>query len=194
MSTQIKPQQQIICGKVYVPRTPPCTVVCFIQCFDFGWATEASGSFSLQKKTIRKRPVHSGLTWSSFRKLLPGKPVKSKANSSSSIWYRVCSVLCQVPYLPTAFAKKVINSVVCFVFTLTFEQPEFDLDFRMCVGHDHSPRIENQRRRSRAIGLGLGLAQMVKRSSIEGSFYRAMLCIPGTSHGPVSVCHKPGFY
>ena len=28
------------------------------------------------------------------------------------------------------------------------------------------------------------------------SFYRAMLCIRGTSHGPVSVfvCHKPVFY
>ena len=25
-------------------------------------------------------------------------------------------------------------------------------------------------------------------------FYRAMLCIRGTSHGPVSVCHKPVFY
>jgi len=25
-------------------------------------------------------------------------------------------------------------------------------------------------------------------------FYRAMLCIRGTSHGPVSVCHKSEFY
>ena len=25
-------------------------------------------------------------------------------------------------------------------------------------------------------------------------FYRAMLCICGTSHGPVSVCHKSEFY
>jgi len=25
-------------------------------------------------------------------------------------------------------------------------------------------------------------------------YYRAMLCIRGTSHGPVSVCHKPVFY
>jgi len=32
----------------------------------------------------------------------------------------------------------------------------------------------------------------------EVHFYRAMLCIRGTSHGPVSVsvsvCHKPVFY
>ena len=29
---------------------------------------------------------------------------------------------------------------------------------------------------------------------IEGSFYRAMLCIRGTSHGFVSVRHKSEFY
>jgi len=31
---------------------------------------------------------------------------------------------------------------------------------------------------------------------IDSSFYRAMLCIRGTSHGPVSVsvCHNPVFY
>ena len=33
-------------------------------------------------------------------------------------------------------------------------------------------------------------------SKIQTGFYRAMLCIRGTSHGPVSVsvCHKSEFY
>ena len=33
-------------------------------------------------------------------------------------------------------------------------------------------------------------------SEIQIDFYRAVLCIRGTSHGPVSVsvCHKPVFY
>ena len=31
-------------------------------------------------------------------------------------------------------------------------------------------------------------------SKIQNGFYRAMLCICGTSHGPVSVCHKSEFY
>ena len=30
--------------------------------------------------------------------------------------------------------------------------------------------------------------------NLKVNFYRAMLCIRGTSHGPVSVCHKSEFY
>jgi len=58
-------------------------------------------------------------------------------------------------------------------------------------------------------GADLQTAQLIRLpltvscfSKIQTGFYRAMLCIRGTSHGPVSVrlsvcvcvCHKPVFY
>jgi len=38
------------------------------------------------------------------------------------------------------------------------------------------------------------MIEVVGGCHVMVSFYCAMLCIHGTSHGPVSVCHKSEFY